>query len=606
MANIIDTFLIQIGIDASQVTKGGSQATKELNKVEQAAQGTGKGLRQAEKPKMNNLRTIGQNAQVAQRGFKQLAGAVASAAAAFGALRFVQNSIRDFVSQVNSLTLLSNATGESMENIQAWGAAVYKSGGEAAEFESTLSSLADQIQKARFGGANPFAGLGVNIFDADGVRETTDILFDVARQFETLDERFARGLGRNLGLDRGTIELLLQGEGAVRGLVNQQRQLNVYTRQDTQSAREFRNVLFDLRRSFQQVGAQVARIALPGLQKFATALGNIVAWARNNERFLKNFFYALGAAITFGVIPAMTALAIATNSAFWPLLVAILAAVAAAALFALVLDDIQGYMNGEDSMFGRWIKDLTSIQGILKTFFPFLRPVFDGFEKAIADIDAGSEGLTDWQRTLLAINEVFERVNAAIRAGLAFLNGDFDQARRESMIAMGIDPDDPADQERARLTPFARTLQSGNYFLSNLSRSGEDDERGFIQRLRESATGAAEYATRREQEAIALQYKRSNPDEEDPGFFGSLRRGITSMKNYNPYPYLADAINAGQYVNQGQNDIRSGAAMTSRTVTSNTRIGEVRIYTEATDANGISGALRGAIVEQFAIDGGVE
>jgi hypothetical protein len=177
----------------------------------------------------------------------------------------------------------------------------------------------------------------------------------------------------------------------------------------------------------------------------------------DHSKFVEGVFIAIGAAITYFMLPA----AISGASAIWLMIAPFVAVGAAAAavglVFALLYDDIMNFIEGGDSMIGEVVKKWPIIGEILKglgaqfvffwdvakAVFNFLVGMFDdpaaAFEKFKSDIGAGVDtlintfpGLKDMIATITdafsaagnTITGVWDAIVAAITAAIAVvMNG---------------------------------------------------------------------------------------------------------------------------------------------------------------------------------------
>ena len=307
---IVDQLLIALGLDATE-------AKKEVQDLEKG---------------FNNLLKIG-----------------TSIAGAFG----VKGLLNNFIQVNREITTLSNTLGEDYEQIQVWGEAVKTTGGNVQGLESSIQSLNEGIQQTAITGNSSLLPvlnrLGISIRDGSGeLKQGTDILTDLTNVFDKLTARQATQFGKQLGLDAGTIMLLKKGSEEVGNILEKQRLLGVYTREDSEVAQEYANSLDDLMQVLRSITAVFARVALPVFKKFNEMLTDVALFVRKYENFIKGFFIGISIAIGAFLIPKILGLA----KAFVALNKSTLIITGIGATIGLIVDDFLTWKEGGDSLFG--------------------------------------------------------------------------------------------------------------------------------------------------------------------------------------------------------------------------------------------------------------
>lgn len=116
----------------------------------------------------------------------------------------VQRVARKF----EELYYLSQRTRASVENINALGYAFSQLGGNADQAKGAVSALSD-FMKLLPGGESVIRGFGVQTRGANGeLRDTVDILFDLARRWRGMDFAYANVEAGMLGIDTETLRVL--------------------------------------------------------------------------------------------------------------------------------------------------------------------------------------------------------------------------------------------------------------------------------------------------------------------------------------------------------------------------------------------------------------
>ena len=313
---VIDALVITLGLDPEGVKKG---------------------MRDAEGTMQSGLSKIGNM-------LKNFAAPIAGAFAV-GAL------FNSYVNGADAVGKLSTALGVGVEDMQAWGEATKRAGGTVEGFYNSLGAMNEKVQEyAKFGegeGKKIFESLGIAVKDAGGnVRDTTAIMADLAEKAESMDNAQFAGIAKKLGIDQGTIMLLQQGRQALDEAILRQKELGVYTKQDTEISAKFNDTIADLWQSMKGGSAILLRMIVPAITKFVEWITKGVKFMHEHEKFVQIFFIGLAAAISIYAIPALLKLAAAAamNPFTW--------LIAGAAALALVLEDLYVWMNGGKAQLG--------------------------------------------------------------------------------------------------------------------------------------------------------------------------------------------------------------------------------------------------------------
>lgn len=307
-ANIIDSLLIQLGIDGKQI---------------------GPGLRQIDQQINTGVKSI-------LRTLAPLGGALGA-----GAI------INDYARSAEAIGKLSNRLGVEIRELGAWSLAAQEAGGSAEAFQNSILSLNQRLTEASLLGRKTaqdvFDQLGVRTRDANGkLRAATDIFLDLSEAAEGFDNATFSSLATRIGLDAGTIHLLQSGRQEVERLVAAQRDLT-YTEEDYRNAQRFNDGLSRNRREYQLLAAVILRRVLPVLSRLTESNSKFVNFLRRHEPFLMAFLTGLALVVSTRLVPAFAAwsAAILANPLTW--------LIAGIAVLALLFDDLWTFINGGEA-----------------------------------------------------------------------------------------------------------------------------------------------------------------------------------------------------------------------------------------------------------------
>jgi CII-binding regulator of phage lambda lysogenization HflD len=251
-------------------------------------------------------------------------------------------SIKGALDFGTELAKTSRILGVNVEDLNAWRNTVELAGGDANQFESTISSLANRFNTSS--------------------QTILRLLPRYADALSKLSPARAQQIGKNLfGLDEGTILLLQHSRREVEDMVRTQKSLGVITQQNAQQFLIYQQATKKLDIEFRGLFLTLAKDALPYFIKFFDVLSDGVHFLREH----KDFVVGLGIAITaLGIRFAIATLPITLMSA---LLVGLIL------LFSLVYDDVQAFLNGQKSILGYITNHYPRATAVIKEFISTLK-----------------------------------------------------------------------------------------------------------------------------------------------------------------------------------------------------------------------------------------
>lgn len=226
----------------------------------------------------------------------------------------------------------------NVSTLDAWRKAVTESGGDAEAFTRTLGNMAQRF------------------------RDPEAALLRYSRVLGGMSSFRAQRLGKMVGLDEGTIELLRKGKIGVEELIKKQKEQGVITKEQVEQSDRFNQKLRTLKMEFDGLKMQIGTALIPMFENLLDAWNKVSDWVKDNKEGVQHFFIVLGGIITAYYLPAMLSAAAATLAATWPFL---LIGVAVAAL-ALVVADLIGYFSGLDSVTGRLAQKFPELNRFLQ------------------------------------------------------------------------------------------------------------------------------------------------------------------------------------------------------------------------------------------------
>jgi len=275
MPTVLDEFVVRLGLDSSGYRKGRREAEEDFKKTQETARKTA-----------TNIEDAGKKAAVF---YTKLRNEVVSLFAAIAVGTGFANLIRNIVSTEAQVGRLSKALGVTTETLTAWQSAAKRTGGSAEATAGTFQSLTREFQNFALTGQSSvlpyFRFLQVAVTDTAGkIRPLHDIFLDLSEQFSKMDPRRAHAIGANMGIDPGTMALLLKGPAEVRKLLEEMRKLGLTTQADADAGQQLENQIDNI----QQAVRRLAQSVLTDLGPQITAiLGFMEKWLLVNRKWLE-------------------------------------------------------------------------------------------------------------------------------------------------------------------------------------------------------------------------------------------------------------------------------------------------------------------------------
>lgn len=306
------------------------------------------------------------------KGLKQMGSGIKDLMGQFGLLAGAAGigmALKSFTDMGMSISNFSNMTGIAVEDISTLGAALERFGGDSESAKNSLQSLQQGLSLAEWGQGDLLqtsAMYGVNLFNDDGsIKNAQQLLMGLADDFTHLTKAQQFSLGQKLGLDESTIQLLQQGKENIDSILSEVSSQGVIDARQARDAKKFALEINKLKRNLATLGRSIATSVMPVLQEFTKILTKIVD-------FLKQFdaaTYAIGAGIVAlgWTIKNFGKFMTVFSKSFWKANLPLMALIAGLTLLFLIVEDIYGYFNGKDSVFGDIINS-EAVQNAIKWF----------------------------------------------------------------------------------------------------------------------------------------------------------------------------------------------------------------------------------------------
>jgi hypothetical protein len=536
VASVLETFFILFESNADDVDKGNQQAKKSSDDLERSLKSVD-GATATVGSQFVNMLQVASGAIASVLSLAAVTGAVFKAA--------------DYADDLNDFT---QRLGVNIEEVSAWGDAVAVNGGSAEGFRASIDSLSDALTTFAVKGnsriAPFFKELGIDMVDANGkARDVMSILPELADAFEGLTRQESAALGRKLGLDQGTIILLQQGRREVDAQIARQKELGVVTQVNADIAANFNDQWDDTAKTFRSVAMALGGAVLPAFTRILQGVQSVASYLAKHSDFIVGIFVAIGAAAGFYLIPVMYRLAAATLVAFAPYLLMGAAIAAVGLAFALAYDDIMNFIDGNDSLIGQIMTDYPAIAAIVNFLIDVIKNLWSTVEWVFNSIVSLLEiSVAGWRLLFGTINDGirdFVANSAFLQAAIALIT--------EAFGVMGDSVGGIWDRLTEKVMVFIGWVRQAMQFATNVAgafSAGLDNLKGSL----------------------------------GIGGLGEGKAALSTATN--------SAIGS-----QTSNSIANSSRTSNRSTSVQT--GPITVQTQATDADGIAGAIGSSLGTQM-------
>ena len=280
----------------------------------------------------------------------------------------IGSTVSSYISNSMSAGELADRLKVDIEEIQIWSGAMDRAGGSASALQGTIEKL-NASGKAQG--------------DAIGV------LLDLAEKADTMTKEAFYAKARELEIDEKTIEVLAQGKKALEEHLKTQEELGVYTKEDAEQSKKFKQGLADLLQAWDGLTAFIGRFAVPIMKEVARLLAKIVSYMRKHPALIAAAVAMVGAALAYKLMPplkTLPALIANVGKAFlrWMPWIAVITTL------ALVFEDFWVYLHGGKSALEKYWKILGDGPELLKKF----EKAWENVKKTASDAIEGISNLT--------------------------------------------------------------------------------------------------------------------------------------------------------------------------------------------------------------------
>ncbi|MFV5933433.1 hypothetical protein ACLIJZ_02075 [Proteus mirabilis] len=516
-----------------------------------------------------------------QEAGSSVAGFATKALGAVGIVMSIGTIFAESVSrsqEIETLDKLGKQIGVATADVDAFSGAIAELGGSRESAQADLSAMAKSF-------GNTKDSMEKVLQTADKVQGMS---FDKAKK--TLE-----GMGVS---DEKTIELMMKGRKELERTMGIQKEYSGISKESIESSIKFNSAMGKFKQSSGMLKNSFLEMVIPALAKGLDWLTKFISFCKENKNLLIGFFSAVGLAVALYYVPPMLAAASATLAATWPI-IAIIAIIALLAMaFAIVYDDIMNFIDGNDSMIGCILDKYPQLKVVILALWETFKKLFE-YLKAIvgvvADIvvagwDLMASGLKAYVKYLLSCISVI----AGWGKSFAGVFNTVSDAVVSAFEWMWEQVEKIIGWVNTGLNAVKDGWKSAKEFF------GFGGDEAEIKITSDDASNYLSALSAKRNQVASTGIDTSEIDKEIIELKKQLDNGLDASK------IIADVEEANKRLmmasHDAMNPITSQAISNQSNVKneSNVSIGEIKVETQATDAQGMASDVKDALQDQLA------
>ncbi|HAU5559900.1 TPA: hypothetical protein JD272_06245 [Proteus mirabilis] len=516
-----------------------------------------------------------------QEAGSSVAGFAKKALGAVGIVMSIGTIFAESVSrsqEIETLDKLGKQIGVATADVDAFSGAIAELGGSRESAQADLSAMAKSF-------GNTKDSMEKVLQTADKVQGMS---FDKAKK--TLE-----GMGVS---DEKTIELMMKGSKELERTMGIQKEYSGISKESIESSIKFNSAMAKFQQSSGLLKNSFLEMVIPALSKGLEWLTKLVTFCKENKHLVVGFFTAVATILLGKYIYAMKLASISTWTTLFPIIAIIAVIALLAAAFAIVYDDIMNFIDGNDSMIGRILEKYPRLKVVILALWETFKKLFEYLKVivgVVADIvvagwDLMASGLKAYVKYLLScisviagwgksFTGVFNTVSDAVVSAFEWM---WEQV--EKIIGW----------VNTGLNAVKNGWKSAKEFF------GFGGDEAEIKITSDDASNYLSALSAKRNQVASAGIDTSEIDKEIIELKKQLDNGLDASK------IIADVEEANKRLmmasHDAMNPITSQAISNQSNVKneSNVSIGEIKVETQATDAQGMASGVKDALQDQLA------
>ena len=374
--------------------------------------------------------------------------------------------------------------------------------------------------------------------------------------------------------DDKTVELMMKGRKELERMMGVQKEYSGINRESIEQSVKFNKSMQSFKQSSGLLKNSFLEMVIPILATGLEWVSKFVGFCKENKTLITGFFIAVGIALATYYVPPMLAAAAATLAATWPIIAIIAVIALLAAAFALVYDDIMNFIDGNDSMIGRILDKYPALKTVILALWEAFKVLFD-FIKAVVKVVAD------------IVVDAYNTMNKALNDFIGWLTGSI-----KGVIAWGKDFGKVFSAVSDTVVGIFKWLwKQIEAYLGWINKGLDKIKEGWA--AFKSWFGAGDdieveqTVNRTVNEQGQIEYDmppdKTTSEEDAAKMAQAMTAQLYGMSNHPLNPVTSQAIS-------NQSAVRNET---------NVSIGELKVETQATDAQGMAAGAKDALGSQL-------
>ncbi|WP_426466574.1 hypothetical protein [Proteus mirabilis] len=516
-----------------------------------------------------------------QEAGSSVAGFAKKALGAVGIVMSIGTIFAESVSrsqEIETLDKLGKQIGVATADVDAFSGAIAELGGSRESAQADLSAMAKSF-------GNTKDSMEKVLQTADKVQGMS---FDKAKK--TLE-----GMGVS---DEKTIELMMKGRKELERTMGIQKEYSGISKESIESSIKFNSAMAKFQQSSGLLKDSFLEMVIPALSKGLEWLTKLVTFCKENKHLVVGFFTAVATILLGKYIYAMKLASISTWTTLFPIIAIIAVIALLAAAFAIVYDDIMNFIDGNDSMIGRILEKYPRLKVVILALWETFKKLFE-YLKAIVGVVADivvagwelmASGLKAYVKYLLSCISVI----AGWGKSFAGVFNTVSDAVVSAFEWMWEQVEKIIGWVNTGLNAVKNGWKSAKEFF------GFGGDEAEIKITSDDASNYLSALSAKRNQVASAGIDTSEIDKEIIELKKQLDNGLDASK------IIADVEEANKRLmmasHDAMNPITSQAISNQSNVKneSNVSIGEIKVETQATDAQGMASGVKDALQDQLA------
>ncbi len=287
MATVIDALLVTLGLDATGFQNGADDTTKAQQKIAKESAKAIKEIEQQEKKQAAaqaaRAKELEDRSKKIAQGFSKLRNEALGLLAIFTAGMGLKNFVENTINTAASLDRMSSNLGMSAKDLSMWQLAAKNAGGTADGMTSQLKKASSDIAALKLGqgvseSLQASFRFGINSSDLKDANTLILKQADILKKAYDVDPNKAMEMAKMMGISEDSFALLKQGSAAVQQQRKDQEALAEEMAKASKAAEELRKKIDSLKNKFESIAVTVLTQLMPVFDQMIVYFNQLGDW----------------------------------------------------------------------------------------------------------------------------------------------------------------------------------------------------------------------------------------------------------------------------------------------------------------------------------------